>query len=157
MLGSMEQVKRWAQRYTPEILLVFVAGGFLVFFLELLLLKHTEGIQLLAILASLGGLALALLSLVLRGQVLRWGMLAFALLAAVGLIGMVQHLEKGTGEALAKPLLFADTEEAYGATLESENDPAPPPLAPLGLSGLGLLGAFALLLREDAGELTIRG
>jgi hypothetical protein len=164
------------RRHTTSILLSFVAAGFAFLLVELLLMGHTEGSQLVATGASAAGLALSLLALVPQ-QKLRIGVGAlFVVLALSGVYGAQQH-QADRGErreeatAAAEAVGVAEVAPAADAAGASEAAPAadaaingeagevvgealdsfasnPPILSPLALSGLALLGLLVLLTAE---------
>lgn len=139
----------------PELVAFFSALGFLTLLAELLLTGHTEGIQALAPLgAGMGALA------TLAGLGLKagrpWAIGLLLLLGGLGLVGLLQHTEEALeAQGPAEVRLVGEEGEAYPAYLglseeeeeEVDGENLPPPLAPLALSGLGLLGALALYVR----------
>ncbi|WP_243028729.1 hypothetical protein [Thermus albus] len=138
------------RKHFPDLVSLASLLGFLTILAELLLTGHTEGIQLIASLSALVGAGLLGLGLLLnRGRSLV--ILALFLLSATGLLGLVQHLEEGLDKASTPILqgpLWADREGGYFYEEEGKKEAAPPPLAPLSLSGLALLGALALYVGE---------
>ncbi len=136
-------MKAWVRHRFPELVALFVAVGFFLTGVELLLMDHTEGIQILAPLTAFAGALLVGLGLLLR----RWGFaLALFLLAPLGLFGFWQHLEEGLEAGVPGTYRWVDEE---GEAWEEDGKNAPPPLAPLSLSGLALLGALGLYAREE--------
>ncbi|KGQ22542.1 hypothetical protein [Thermus filiformis] len=140
----------------PEMVVLFVALGFFVTLAELLLMGHTEGVQAVAPLAAGVGVVGAGLGLV-APRARSWALALLLGVSLAGLFGLVQHLEEGLeGKEGLRPGAFrlVDEEGAYypGGYEEYEKDEkgegAPPPLAPLSLAGLGLLGAAALWVRR---------
>ncbi|GLV48885.1 hypothetical protein TJA_19880 [Thermus sp. LT1-2-5] len=144
----MEPIRGWIKGRFPDLVALLVAMGFFLTLLELLLLGHTEGIQLLA--PMVAGLGVLLAALGLLSPSLRMGAaVALLLLGGAGLLGLVEHMEEGLpGEALRPgTLVLVDEEGEYGGEGE-QTEASPPPLAPLSLSGLALLGALALYAKE---------
>ncbi|GAB5602514.1 hypothetical protein FJNA_10390 [Thermus sp. FJN-A] len=143
-------MKAWVRRRLPDLVGLFGLGGLFLTGVELLLMGHTEGVQLLAPLAAFAGALLGGFGLVLR----RWSpafALALALLSPVGLFGLLQHLEGGLEAEAPAVYRWVDAEEGWeekGAGKEGEGEKAPPPLAPLSLSGLALMAALGLYTRE---------
>lgn len=133
----------------PDLVGLMVLLGFFLLLAELLLTGHTEEAQALAPLFSLVGAGLLLAGLFLpkARQVLA---LALVLVSASGVVGLWQHLEDGleAGESPSIRLVDRDGEEVWGWEREEGENP-PPPLAPLSLSGLALLGALALYVGEE--------
>ena len=145
-------MKGWLRQRLPDLTALFGALGLFLTGVELLLMGHTEGVQLLAPLAAFLGALLTGLGLIFTRGASALA-LALALLSPVGLFGFLQHLE-GTLEAEAPALYrWVDAEgkgwEEGEAQEEGEGEEAPPPLAPLSLSGLALLGALGLYAREE--------
>lgn len=154
----MTSLRRVVQQYFYTILLLMAAGGFVMLVIELLITNHTDGIQLAGVIASAIGLILAVAALFLTSLQAR-NILAilFIVLSVSGLIGVLQHFnargEEGetalnvAGAASYQPvsLRSEDDDENPGEARGDESEAVPPPLAPLGLSGLALLGAITLL------------
>lgn len=151
----MAEIRAWLRARFADLVALTVALGFFLTLAELLLMGHTEGIQALApVTAGLGALlvGLGLLSPGLRPPLA----LALLLLGGAGFLGVAEHLEKTLGGEALGPgaLVLVDEEGTYvGGTEEGgkgngENEATPPPLAPLSLSGLALLGALALFVKE---------
>lgn len=144
-------MREWLERRFADLVTLFAALGFLTLLLELLLTGHTEGVQVLAPLAALVG-AVALGLGFLGARTLALGLLL--LVSATSLLGMAEHL----GEALeaqgpTQVRLVDEEGKAYpgypwGKGEGREKEGTPPPLAPLSLAGLGLLGALALYVRR---------
>lgn len=129
------------QRQFPRLVLLLLAGAFALSLAELVLTHHTEDKQLIGVGASALGILFSLLGVVVRGK---WKGLAIAGLLFVtfgGVMGTVEHRE----EALEHQ------QKAAGrpAEAEEEEEHGPPPLAPLSLAGLGLMGTLAVLARRE--------
>lgn len=144
-------MRPWLRKRLPDLVVLFGLGGLSLTGVELLLMDHTEGVQLLAPLAAFLGALLAGLGMAFK----RWALalaLALALLAPVGLFGFLQHLE-GALEAGAPAAYRWVDEEGEGWEEEAreggEGEGTPPPLAPLSLSGLALLAALGLYTSEE--------
>ncbi|MFN8488827.1 MAG: hypothetical protein U0350_14590 [Caldilineaceae bacterium] len=155
----MSRIQTFVQKQFTNLLLLFVTGGFLMLVAELLLTGHTRGIQLVAVVASVAGVVLALAGLLTRGKMSNIVAIAFLLLALTGLLGVSEHLEEGEGEregvataqvvrpnnATNRPVnLRQEPEFRAGARRNT-----PPPLAPLSLAGLSLLGTVTLVGRKE--------
>lgn len=155
----MSQIQAFVQKQFTNLLLLFVIGGFLMLVAELLLTGHTRGIQLVAVAASVAGVVLALAGLLTRGKMSNIVAIAFLVLALTGLLGVSEHLEEGgdeqEGVAMAQvvrttnatnmPINFSEEDEFR----PGERKNAPPPLAPLSLAGLSLLGTVTLAGRKE--------
>ena len=144
----------------PELVLVVTAGGFAITFAELVVTEHTGGTQVIAVIAAGLGLALCLMGLLARSRIiLRPMVLALLLLSISGPVGVFLHASgEAEGSEASVPAAVDvlagdeddgedDGEEDEGE--EEEDGDSIPPLAPLGLSGLALLGAAGILARED--------
>jgi hypothetical protein len=136
----------------PDLVALFAAMGFLILLAELLLTGHTEGLQALALLAAGIGAGVVPLGLWVRGGRF-WAVGLLLLVGGTGLVGLVQHMEEALEAGVAATVQMVDEEgreyPAYpGLEGEGEKEGSPPPLAPLALSGLGLLGALALHARK---------
>lgn len=158
----MQRLQEMIQRRVFTLLLLLLAGGFVVLLAELLWTGHTDGIQLVAVAASIAGLVLTGLGMVLgrsAGMVLAALLL---LLSLTGLIGTFEHLEEGEKAVGDLPALAADssrfatigyladsTQESEGREGREEGKATPPPLAPLSLAGLSVMGAVVLLGRRQ--------
>jgi len=120
----MASLKRFVQQYFPTILLLMAVGGFAMIAAELLLTSHTDGLQMVGLIASVIGLILGVVALFMSGQKARDIMaILFIVLSISGLLGVLQHAGARADDAQS----------------------AAPPLASLSLSGLALLGAAVLL------------
>lgn len=131
----------------PELVLLANAGAFAVLFAELLLMEHTDGIQLVAPAATASGAALCLVAVVLPGRS-KW--LVAALLSGLsttGLVGFVQHMDERGGLSLSALNEDADDDDDHSGPGrgggDDDEDELPPPLAPLSVTGTALLGALA--------------
>ena len=189
----MTSLQAAIRRYLTPILLLLLAGGFLVVLGELYLYHHWQGTQLIGFAATVIGLVAVLLGLFAK-RGFRLGLAVLLVLISVsGLIGTWEHFESRSeegGEA-ARPALAqtlqpgqlaaatnmtiayqpAGTErmgnqeggegaEAGEAPARGEGgeggergeggEQAPPPLAPLSLAGLSLMGAAILFAKQDA-------
>lgn len=148
----------FARRYVVELVLMANAGAFAVLLAELLIIGHTDGIQLVAPVSASTGLVLSLIAIVLRGPARYATAAAFLILSGAGLIGVTRHyLEREDG--LSVSALVATARAQSGSNDDNDNsgrgsdgnddddddDSEPPPLAPLALSGSAMLGALASL------------
>ncbi|MFZ4849863.1 MAG: hypothetical protein ACOYL7_12110 [Caldilinea sp.] len=157
----MSSLQIFLARRRDVLLLGLLAGGFAVLLGELVLYRHWEGSQQIGLVATAVGLAVMLLGLFARGRLRPLLGLLLLALSLSGLMGVREHLEEGGGEAARLPAQASLQLVAYQAGPSSEEkeeegevrgergESAPPPLAPLGLSGLALMGAVILLARPD--------
>jgi hypothetical protein len=113
---------------------VLLTAGFIMVVLELVLTGHTEGTQLVGVIASLLGAVLVGGALFVSAKVRMWIAGALVVLSLSGLTGVAQHFSFGPG---------APAGEA------NENVP---PLAPLSLAGLALMSAVVLVGRPVPAE-----
>ena len=150
----MSALEGWVQRHLTKLLLGMLAGGFAILLAELLLTAHVDGIQLVAVVASVTGLILTVAAMFVSG---RAGITVAALLlvlSVTGLVGAYEHFEERSGEEAAVPAYVASTPANQVINLRAQDDDdrpargeegpegAPPPLAPLSLSGLSLMAAI---------------
>ncbi len=155
----MNRIQFFIQQHFTTLLLLFVASGFLMLVAELLLAGHTKGIQLLAVGASVAGGVLAVAGLFSRGKLNRVLIVAFLLLSITGLIGVMEHREERGGERAATATVqVARANNTANTRVNFQQQPsfrrggesgAPPPLAPLSLAGLSLIGAVTLVGRKE--------
>lgn len=140
----------------PDLVALMVALGFMTLLAELLLTGHTEGLQVLAPVAAGVGAGLTALGLLVPRLHLP-SLAALLLVGASGLVGLVVHLEEsleGAGKGWVQTVdeegyaYLEYPQEAEGGQAGEEPEGNPPPLAPLSLSGLGLLGALALYVKR---------
>ncbi|MBM3268031.1 MAG: hypothetical protein FJZ01_10330 [Candidatus Sericytochromatia bacterium] len=146
----------------PQLVIAGVLLGFALILAELVLIEHTEKKQLVAIGATLLGAAAAGAGLAAPAGFR--GAIAVALVFAglAGIPGTVLHYAEAREEAEKRLRKGAESLLPGGpahASEEHEEDEkkkkehhGPPPLAPLSVTGLGLLGALAVLARRDAAE-----
>jgi len=196
----MTSLQATVRRNLLPILLLLLAGGYLVVLIELFLYRHWDGLQLIGFAATAIGLLAVLLGLFAKGG-LRIGLaVLLAIVSISGLIGTYEHFEsRSEGGEAARPALAqanaganfaiayrpsADTQaltaqdddeageggeagEAAAAGKAGEageareggergesGEETPPPLAPLSLAGLSLMGAAVLLAKQDQRTLT---
>jgi len=147
----------------PAVVLAMVAGGFALTVVELLMMHHTEGKQLIGVAATGVGALLALVGIWAKGGAKTLLVGTFAVLALSGVFGMVEHLEGEEEERegfrwqqpaqawlTSHTVAFADEERHEREEEEGEKgEHGPPPLAPLSVTGLALLGAAALIAKPD--------
>jgi len=140
--------------HLPELVLVGAAGGFAGTFAELLLTDHSEGTQAIAVIAAGIGAGLCLIGLLVRSRImLRTVAIGLLLLSISGPVGVFLHAG-GEADASEAPLSaenvpVLDEDEDEDEDEGDEDEEGIPPLAPLALSGLGILGAVGVLARED--------
>ena len=138
------------RRESTRLMLLFVAAGFVFLLIELVLIGHTGGTQLIAVIACVLGILISLLGLIPHTTVRRVAIGLFAVLAISGLYGLLEHREER-----------ADRPEQANAALQVATLPIqrealekfmqnPPVLSPLALSGLATLGILTLLIATPA-------
>jgi len=190
----MTNLQLTIRRYLSPILLLLLAGGFLVVLGELYLYRHWQGTQLIGFAATVIGLVAVLLGLFAK-RGFRMGLAILLVLVSVsGLIGTWEHFESRSEEggeaarpALAQTVQPEQLAAATNLTIayqpataermgtqeggeggeggegaaageageggeggEHGGEQAPPPLAPLSLAGLSLMGAAILFAKQDA-------
>jgi hypothetical protein len=165
----VNKLQSFVQAYFHQILMLLLAGGGLMVLVELLWTGHTDGIQLVGVIASALMVVLAIVGLFAHGTLRVTLAVLFVLLSITGLVGVLEHNE-AEGEADVPALVVnradagmmpisyrslapqqEDEEGEAGEVTEAgeAGESAPPPLAPLSLSGLALMGAVVLLGRRD--------
>ena len=153
-----ERGPRLIRAFLPDLILVGVAGGFALLLAEMLLTEHTEGLQGVAVWAAVAGIVLSVIGLVIRSR--RAALLvslALVLLSLTGPVGIYLHAG-GEAEARETQVLAKDRDPRDEGGEEGEEGEegeggeegkGPPPLSPLSLSGLALMGALAVTGREE--------
>lgn len=139
----------WLQERFPELVGLMVAGGFALTLGELFLMGHTEKSQLIGVGMSGAGLLAALLGAVVAPRFRKALLGLWIVVAAGGLFGVYEHLEEAQ-EHREKAAIEAQAKMAAGEAAEESKDEehGPPPMAPLSVSGLAMLGGLALLARK---------
>lgn len=166
----MSKLQGFLAQRQDTILLLLLAGGFAVVLGELVLYQHWEGTQLIGFGATVVGMLAVLAGIFVKGTLRTVIGLLLVVLSISGLIGAREHLEAAKGEAMSpRPALVQQStlagaqEIAYrpgGLAQEEEEEgeegeggeggeEVPPPLAPLSLSGLALMGAVILLAKKE--------
>jgi len=164
----MNMLQNFVQRRYAPLMLLLIAGGFVMMLVELIMLDHTDGIQLVAVIATTAGLLLALAALLAPAKWRSGVAVLFVLLSVTGLVGAYEHYEEGAGEEAEAHLVMPSVEnnanlniaynaqeaaesedEEAGEEAGEEGEAAPPPLAPLSLAGFGLMGAVATLGKRN--------
>lgn len=151
----MSKLQGFLGRQQDTILLLLLTGGFAVILGELALYQHWEGIQLVGLIATVVGLLAVLAGIFLKGTGRTVAGLLLVVLAISGLMGMRQHADAAAQAQAPRPALVQGEtgvqEIAYrpAAPAQPAGETTPPPLAPLGLSGLALMGAVILLAKKD--------
>lgn len=137
----------WIRKRFPVLVMLWISGSFGMLALELLMTGHTEETQILGVLASAAGALIALLAVFVPRLRVGW-LVGFLVVGLFGLVGTALHWEEaGESDGAAYTAARYDDDEGEG------EEAAPPPLAPLGLTGLAALGGLALYARdEEVGE-----
>ncbi|WP_324715570.1 hypothetical protein U7230_09305 [Carboxydochorda subterranea] len=155
----LQRIQARARLHLPEWSLVLVGLGFLTVLAELLVTRHTDGPQIMAVVAALIGLLLAGAAFLLHGRAAVWAAVLLALLAISGPIGVAEHAQRrGFPPGFPSEGRFEQPEGFQRRSIpvaRAQGLPAPsfrrrempPPFAPLALSGLALFGAVATLAR----------
>ena len=162
----MSKVQAFLGQHRDTILLLLLAGGFVVVLGELVLYAHWEGTQLIGFSATVVGLLAVLVGIFVKGTLRTVIGLLLVVLSLSGLVGAREHLEASSEEAMSprpalvqqntlagaqeiayRPGALAQEEEGEGG--EGGGETVPPPLAPLSLSGLALMGAVILLAKKE--------
>jgi carbon starvation protein CstA len=157
----MQKLENMTRQHLTVILLLLLLGGFATLLAELLLTNHFGGTQSVAVIASVAGALALLAGFFVKGRVRHVVALLLVVLSISGLLGMRQHAEAAS-EAYTAPALATNAEgyqtiAAQAGAVESapqqerpRKESVPPPLAPLSLSGLALMGVVVLLAKQDA-------
>ena len=163
----MSKFQGFLGQHRDTLLLLLLAGGFVVVLGELVLYQHWDSTQLIGFSATVVGLLAVLVGIFVKGTLRTVIGLLLVVLSLSGLIGAREHLEEG-GEAMSprpalvqqstlvgaqeiayRPGALAQEGEEEGEGAEGGGETVPPPLAPLSLSGLALMGAVILLAKQD--------
>ncbi len=154
----MAAVRQFVRQYFYTILLLTVAGGFVMLIGELILDDHVDGTQLVGMIAAVVGAILGVAALFLSSRQARDILaIAFVVLSVSGVIGVAEHAdarsEEGGEAALSSPAA-TDGYQPVALRAQEQNErggrrSVPPPLAPLSLSGLAFLGAVVLLATPE--------
>lgn len=172
----MQNLENLVRRHLSALLLLSLAGGFIVLLAELLITNHVDGIQNVAVIAAAVGAVAVLAGLFVKGTIRHLVVLLLLVLTLTGLVGTWQHFESNRDDEASRPTPLAAVEQGGYQTIAArsgavertpqqeaqENETragdregergdkgAPPPLAPLSLSGLTLMGALVLLAKRD--------
>ncbi|MNK89777.1 hypothetical protein D3C87_1097970 [compost metagenome] len=140
----------WLQERFPELVGLMVAGGFALTLGELFLMGHTEKTQLIGIGMSGVGLLLAVAGAVTAPRFRKVLVGLWIGVAASGLFGAYEHVEEAQ-EHREKAVLEAQAIAAAGGDVddhEKGESHGPPPMAPLSVTGLAMLGGLGLLARK---------
>lgn len=153
----MGVLRRTVQAHYYTVVMLLLVGGFAMLLTELLMLAHTDGIQLVAVGATIAGMILTLAALFVRERAAMAVAVMLIMLSATGVIGVYEHLERRAGdgaegaEAMVRlqpqQLAFQqdDGDAPDAAKPADDNGGTPPPLAPLSLAGLSIMGAVTIL------------
>ena len=168
----MQKLEGVVRHQLVNILLLFLLGAFVMLAAELLLTSHVDGIQNVAVIASVVGAVAVLAGFFVKGTLRHLVVLVMVVLSLSGLLGAWEHLEsRESGEAGVPGARTANVISSYqlvayqanppqqeeeeneakedGERESGEREGGPPPLAPLSLSGLALMGAVMLLAKQD--------
>lgn len=173
----MKGLQGFVQRRFYLLLMLMIAAGFFLMFVELVLYKHSKGLQIIGTASTVVGAILAFIGVGANGNLRRTLAVVFIILSLVGFLGVVEHNEDRLGGEEDRRPRAAQTTDSQASSESGENeqgenaqgqsgengesgesgegsengegDEAPPPLAPLGVTGLSAFGAVALLGRRD--------
>ena len=126
----MNALRGLVRRHLFTLLLLLLAGGFAVILGELFLYQHWEGTQLVGLIVTIVGTVAVVAGLFVKGTLRSVLAILLLVLSVAGLLGVREHSESA-------------------AKAQNEEDAVPPPLAPLGVSGLSLMGFVLLFARRD--------
>ena len=160
---DVSSLKQMIARNYYTLMYLLIAGSFLGLVAELVWTEHWDGIQLVGLLASVAGMVLAAIALFAPPRMRQVLAVLFVILSISGIVGTIEHNEeRGEGEASA-PVIMAATagtnmelpaaqqeegEEGEagerGEGGEGGEGEAIPPLAPLSLAGMSIIGAVTL-------------
>lgn len=164
----MQKLENLTRQHLTVIMLLLLLGGFATLLAELLLTNHFGGTQSVAVIASMVGALALLAGFFVKGRVRHVVALLLVVLSISGLMGMREHFEEASEAGLtpapvtmdaggyqtiagsADSITRAPQQEDEENETRERGESAPPPLAPLSLSGLALMGAVVLLAKQDA-------
>jgi len=143
-----DTIAKRIRQYTTQIFLISIAIGFAFLLVELALIDHIRGTQLIAVVACVLGVGLSLAGLMPRRDVRRAVTILLAALALSGVYGFIEH-QQGRAERAGEVAEVAPVagDDVVGEALESFAS-NPPALAPLALSGFAIFGVLTLLSAE---------
>ena len=125
---------------SSKIMMLAVAGGFAFILIELLGIQHAQGPKMIGAVAAAIGAVLGLVGLSENPQLRRILSILFIVLALSGLYGAFVHNGARSFRAQGAAEVPASEDRTIGRALRSFTL-LPPPLAPLALTGLALMGA----------------
>lgn len=153
----MTALRQFVVRNFYTIMYLLVAGSFLGLVAELVWTEHWDGIQLVGLAASAIGLVLALLAIFASARMRSVLAILFLVLSISGIVGAIEHNEARNEESSATVIMAASVgpvvqpapqydgdEEGEEHEEEGEGENVPP-LAPLSLAGMSIIGAVTLL------------
>jgi len=120
----MQKLEGVVRHQLVNILLLFLLGAFAMLTAELLLTSHVDGIQNVAVIASVVGAVAALAGFFVKGTVRHLVVLVMVVLSLSGLLGAWEHLEsRQGGEASARGARVAYVTGSYQANpLQQEGE-----------------------------------
>lgn len=118
----MQKLEGVVRHQLVNILLLFLLGAFAMLTAELLLTSHVDGIQNVAVIASVVGAVAALAGFFVKGTVRHLVVLVMVVLSLSGLLGAWEHLEsRQGGEASARGARVAYVTGSYQAVAYQAN------------------------------------
>ena len=89
----MDSIVRFVHDKFYMLIVLLIAGGFAVIVAELIWTNHTDGIQLVGMIAAVAGVVLGLAALFVKGTGRLVVAALFLVLSVSGIIGVVEHRE----------------------------------------------------------------
>lgn len=118
----MQKLEGVVRHQLVNILLLFLLGAFAMLTAELLLTSHVDGIQNVAVIASVVGAVAALAGFFVKGTLRHLVVLVMVVLSLSGLLGAWEHLEsRQGGEASAPGARVAYVTGSYQAVAYQAN------------------------------------
>lgn len=142
----------WLQDRFPELVVGLVVGAFALTLGELLLMGHFEGKQIIGLAMSAIAMGALVLGLLLGPRFRKVLVGVLCLVALGGLFGTLEHAEEAqehrekAERARQERALLNPSQD--GEAHEEGKTHVPPPLAPLSVSGLALMGGLGLIARK---------
>ena len=125
---------------SSRIMMLAVAGGFAFILIELLGIQHAQGTKMIGAVSAAIGAVLGLVGLSENPQLRRILSILFIVLALTGIYGFTVHSGARGFRTQGAAAVPASEDRTVQRALRSFTL-LPPPLAPLALTGLALMGA----------------
>lgn len=142
----------WLQDRFPELVVGMVVGAFALTLGELLLMGHSEGKQIIGMVMSAVAMGALVLGLLVGPRIRKVLLGVLCVVALSGVFGTIEHVEEAqehreNAERERQELALSSPSED-GEAHEEGKTHGPPPLAPLSVSGLALMGGLGLIARK---------